>query len=114
MEVNVPGFNGFNLNARLPERTKGKNVAVLSHNTTNHNDPGFLSDDFPRKPAKLYVTAEDDDFDALTLAEWRDEGFQVEYVPMGDGGDDYVTKLERLAKRNLDPCETFGIIGELT
>ncbi|KAF3762717.1 hypothetical protein M406DRAFT_294452 [Cryphonectria parasitica EP155] len=108
MEVNVPGFN---VNAVLPERTKGKNVAVVSQHTTNHNDPGFLSDDFPRNPPKLYVTAESDDFDNLTLAEWRDEGFQVEYVPMGDGGDDYVRKLERLAKKNLGPCETFGIVA---
>lgn len=55
MEVNVPGFN---VGAVLPERTKGKNVAVLSQHGTNHNDPGFLSDDFPRNPAKLYFTAE--------------------------------------------------------
>lgn len=114
MEINVPGFNGFNINARLPERTKGKNVAVVSQHTTNHNDPHFLSDEFPRNPPKLYVTAESDDFDALTLAEWRAEGFQVEYVAMGNGGDEYVDKLERMAKKNLEPCETFGIVGMST
>lgn len=110
MEINVPGFN--NLNVTLPERTKGKNAVVLSQHGPNHNDPSFLSDDFPRNPPKLYITAESDDFDLLTLQEWRDEGFQVEYIPMGKGGDDYVWKLERLAKKNLEPCETFGIVGK--
>lgn len=109
MEINVPGFN---VGAVLPERTKGKNVAILSQHGPNHNDPAFLSDDFPRNPAKLYFTAESDEFDGMTLAEWRNEGFQVEYVPMGDGGDDYVRKLERMAKKNLGPCETYGIVGE--
>lgn len=108
MEVNVPGFN---VNAVLPERTKGKNVAILSQNSTNHNDPNFLSDSFPRNAPKLYLTAESDTFDSVTLAEWRDEGFEVEYIPMGNGGDDYVEKLERLAKKKLGPCETFGIVG---
>lgn len=109
MEVNVPGFN---TNIHLPDRAKGKNAVVLSQNGTNHNDPNFLSDNFPRDPPKLYITAESDDFDAMTLAEWRNEGFNVEYIPMEDGGDEYVQKLERLAKRKLGPCETFGIIGE--
>lgn len=108
MSINVPGFN---TNINLPDRAKGKNAVVLSQNSTNHNDPNFLSDEFPRNPPKLYFTAESDDFDAVTLAEWRNEGFDVEYVPMEDGGDEYVRKLERLAKRNLGPCETFGIIG---
>lgn len=108
MNINVPNF----VNTALPERSKGKNVAILSQNGPNHNDPGFLSDNFPRDPPKLYITAESDDFDVLTLGEWRDEGFSVEYIPMGNGGDEYLRKLERLAKRNLGPCETFGIIGE--
>lgn len=114
VDINVPGFNLGNTNINLPDRAKGKNAVVLSQNQgANHNDPNFLSDDFPRNPPKLYFTAESDDFDAQTLADWRDEGFQVEYVPMGDGGDEYVRKLDRLAKKKLDPCETFGIIGEL-
>ncbi|PSR81293.1 hypothetical protein BD289DRAFT_43377 [Coniella lustricola] len=112
MEVNVPGFNGMNINARLPERTRGKNVAVVSqHTSSSHNDANFLSDEFPRGPPKLYVTSEEDEFDAQTLAEWRAEGFQVEYVALGNGGDEYIDKLERMAKGKLGPCETFGIVA---
>jgi hypothetical protein len=37
---------------------------------------GFLS--FNSHPPRVYVTAEDDDFDETTLQDWRDEG---EVVP---------------------------------
>ncbi|KAK3330020.1 dienelactone hydrolase [Apodospora peruviana] len=101
--------------AALPNESKNKNVAVLKDNWTgpmNHNDPGFLSDDFPRNPPKLYITAEFDEFDPQTLAQWRNEGFNVTYLPMGDGGEAYLRKLRFLHhKKDLGPCETFGIIA---
>src|SRR3954467_13016860 len=103
MNVNLPNV----IKTALPEESRNKNVAILKDNWTgpmNHNDAGFLSDDFPRNPPKLYITAEDDDFDAATLAEWRDEGFNVEYLPMGAGGDAYIRTLRTLhQKRKLGP-----------
>ena len=90
---------------------EGRNVRIISDNGPNHRDPGFLSNDFPRSPPRLYFTAESEDFDELTLAEWRDEGFDVEYLAMGSGGDEYRHKLRALSTRGLGPCETFGIIG---
>ncbi|KAI8957321.1 hypothetical protein F5Y11DRAFT_360939 [Daldinia sp. FL1419] len=95
----------------MPNRGNG-NVGIISSNLgPNHNDPGFLSSDFPRSAPRLYVTAESDEFDLQTLNEWRDEGFNVEYIPMGDGGNEYRIKLESLAKGNLGPCETYGIVA---
>ncbi|KAK0646925.1 hypothetical protein B0T16DRAFT_171036 [Cercophora newfieldiana] len=111
MNVNIPNV----IKTALPEESRNKNVAILKDNWTgpmNHNDPGFLSDDFPRDPPKLYITAETDDFDAATIAEWRDEGFNVEYLPLGAGGDAYTRALRTLhQKRKLGPCETFGIVA---
>ncbi|KAI1775822.1 NTF2-like protein [Hypoxylon cercidicola] len=107
MEINLPGI----VNAAMPNRGNW-NVGIISSNSgPNHNDPGFLSSDFPRSPPKLYITAESDEFDLLTINEWRDEGFNVEYVPMGDGGKEYRTKLDSLSRANLGPCETFGIVA---
>ncbi|KAI1383757.1 NTF2-like protein [Hypoxylon trugodes] len=107
MDINLPNL----VNAAMPNRGD-RNVGIVSYNGgSNHNDPGFLSNDFPRSPPKLYITAEDDDFDVVTLGEWRDEGFNVEYIPMGDGGNDYRTKIQFLSKSDLGPCETFGIIA---
>ncbi|KAI0016093.1 hypothetical protein F4780DRAFT_713656 [Xylariomycetidae sp. FL0641] len=124
MEVNLPGL----VDAAFPNRGNHSHVRVLSHNdggsgsgssssgagtirlgSVNRNDPAFLSDAFPRGQPKLYVTAESDDFDALTLREWRDEGFDVEYLAMGPGYEAKLGSLGRAA--NLGPCETYGIVA---
>ncbi|XDG09815.1 hypothetical protein ABKA04_009430 [Annulohypoxylon sp. FPYF3050] len=107
MEINLPGI----IDAAMPNRGD-RNIGIISsNNSLNHNDPGFLSNDFPHSPPKLYITAESDDFDLVTVSEWRDEGFNVEYIAMGDGGNEYRTKIESLSRANLGPCETFGIVA---
>src|SRR5436190_18146805 len=106
MNVNIPDL----AKAAVPN-AEGRNVRIISDNRPSHRDPGFLSKDFPRSLRRLYFTAESDDFDELTLAEWRDEGFHVEYLPMGNGEDEYRDKPRELSRRGLGPCETFGIIG---
>ncbi|KAK3363660.1 hypothetical protein B0T25DRAFT_51671 [Lasiosphaeria hispida] len=103
------------VHAALPKESRNKNIGILKDNWTgpmNHNDPGFLSDDFPRNPPKLYITAESDEFDAATLSEWRDEGFHVEYLAMKPNRDAYRRTLRTLHRKSkLGPCETFGIIA---
>ncbi|KAI0880541.1 NTF2-like protein [Annulohypoxylon maeteangense] len=107
MEINLPRI----IDATMPNRGD-RNIGIISSsNGFNHNDPGFLSNDFPHSPPKLYITAESDDFDVLTVNEWKDEGFNVEYISMGDGGNEYRTKLESLSRTDLGPCETFGIVA---
>ncbi|KAI1485449.1 dienelactone hydrolase [Biscogniauxia mediterranea] len=110
MEFNIPGI----VNAAVPTRgDRNRNVMILSSNGGgSYNDSGFLSSDFPHSAAKLYVTAESDSFDAQTLREWRDEGFDVEYLPLGDGGAAYAAKLASLAKsNNLGPCQSYGLVA---
>ncbi|KAI0164611.1 dienelactone hydrolase [Xylariaceae sp. FL1272] len=110
MEINLPNL----VNAALPDRKKeGKNAIILSNNMgSNHNESGFLSNNFPRSPPKLFITAEDDVFDDLTLREWRDEGFNVEYLPLGKSEAEYKINLGTLrSTAELGPCETYGIIA---
>jgi hypothetical protein len=90
---------------------EGRNVRVLSQNGPNHRDSNFLSSDFPRGMPKLYITAEQDDFDELTVTEWRDEGFDVEYFSMESQGNEYLQKLKDLSREKMGPCEKFGIVG---
>lgn len=59
---------------------------------------------------RLYITAESDEFDDLTLQAWRDEGFDVQYLPFGAGGKGYVKTLHSL-KDNLGVGGTFAIVG---
>ena len=107
MNLNIPNI----IKAAVPE-SEGRNVQIVSQSGNNYRKPGFLSKDFPRGAPKLYVTAESDDFDDLTLAEWRDEGYDVEYVAMGDSPDAYRRELGLLSRKNMGPCETFGIVGK--
>jgi hypothetical protein len=110
MEINFPNL----VNAALPDRDKkGRNAIILSNNmSSNHNEQGFLSSNFPRSPPKLYITAESDDFDDLTLRAWRDEGFNVEYLSLGAGGAEYRARLASLrTQADLGPCETYGIVA---
>ncbi|KAI3330322.1 hypothetical protein F4824DRAFT_342313 [Ustulina deusta] len=117
MEINFPNL----INTALPGRgdnTSGRNAIILSSNSgPNHNEQGFLSAGFPRGTRKLFVTAESDGFDEDTLRAWRDEGFEVGYVGLGDGDDDvseerYKAALDGLRNTaGLGPCETFGIVA---
>lgn len=62
---------------------------------------------------KLYITAETDDaaqFDQKTLKYWHEEGFDIEYVPFGNGGVEYVNVLKSL-RVGLGMGEAFGIVG---
>lgn len=105
MEINLPGL----INAAT--NREGRIATIISDNRTNYRDAGFLSSDFPRNPPKLYVTAESDDFDQLTVSEWKDEGFNVQYLSMGAGEKEYRAKLASLHSSHLEPCETYGIVG---
>ncbi|KAE9969557.1 hypothetical protein EG328_006800 [Venturia inaequalis] len=62
---------------------------------------------------KLYITAETDDaaqFDQKTLKYWHEEGFDIEYVPFGNGGVEYVNVLKSL-RVGLGMGEAFGIVA---
>lgn len=100
------------IKAAVPE-AEGRSARIISQNVSDHRDPNFLSKDFPRKPPKLYLTAESDEFDAVTISEWQAEGFDVEYLPMGNGGDEYLQKLRGLRGNEMSSFEIFGIVGKL-
>jgi hypothetical protein len=69
---------------------------------------GWLS--FRHSTPTLYVTAEDDEFDVETLSAWRAEGFNVKYVPMGNGGKTYVNTLHHLGDA-MGIGERYAIVG---
>ncbi|KAK0756252.1 hypothetical protein N5P37_011167 [Trichoderma harzianum] len=98
------------IKAAVPE-AEGRSARIISQNVSDHRDPNFLSKDFPRRPPKLYLTAESDEFDAVTIAEWQAEGFDVEYLPMGNGGDEYLQKLRGLRGNEMSSFEIFGIVA---
>lgn len=61
---------------------------------------------------KVFITAEDDDFDEVTLQNWREEGFEVSYLPFTGSREDYILSLQHLADP-LELGENFAIVGLL-
>ncbi|KAL8836233.1 MAG: hypothetical protein Q9170_003010 [Blastenia crenularia] len=58
----------------------------------------------------VVVTAEDPDFDPITLQHWRDEGFEVSYLPFTASRKAYIQQLHHLA----DPLElAYGEAAEV-
>ena len=61
---------------------------------------------------KLVITAKGDEFDQVTIQNWRAEGFEVSYVPFIGPREDYVHYLQHLADL-LELGQDFAIIGML-
>ncbi|KAK3677220.1 hypothetical protein LTR78_002758 [Recurvomyces mirabilis] len=63
------------------------------------------------KNYNIVLTAETDDFDEETITQWREEGFVVKYVPLGnDGGQRYVQRV-RLAGDTFGAAEYYAIVA---
>ncbi|KAK0283647.1 hypothetical protein LTR35_006106 [Friedmanniomyces endolithicus] len=59
---------------------------------------------------KVYVTADDDDFDTLDIQHLRDEGFDAKYLSFGQGGKAYKDTLRHLAD-DLELGENYAILA---
>ena len=73
----------------------------------------FFGNDSTLPRPKLVITAQDEQFDPVTLQNWRAEGFEVFYLPFVGSREAYVHYLQHLA----DPLELgqdFAIIGRLS
>lgn len=77
---------------------------------TPANEP-FLKHLNVQKTPYLFLTAETDDFDEVTVQHWRDEGFVVGYVPLGNGGAEYVRRLHAVADQAVGVSEQYAIVG---
>lgn len=73
-------------------------------------DDNFFTHLRLRKTFHIFISAETDDFDPSITRDWRNEGFSVTYVPFGNGGADYVRKIQGLADRQVGVSEQYAII----
>jgi len=88
----------------------GVNGHANSHTNgaTGSMTTGFLS--FNSHPPKVYITAEDDEFDPVTTQHWKEEDYDVSYHPMGTGGKAYRDLIKSFSL-NLRLGESFAIIA---
>ena len=97
LEVLDSEIDGTTTEKRVTIRRSGpKNMHFSWHNTIS----------LPR----LVVTSDTDDFDTIILQHFKEEGFQVAYLPYTGDKKDYKNKLQHLA----DPLELgdkYAIVG---
>ena len=61
---------------------------------------------------KVFITAKSNDFDQVTVQNWRAEGFEVSYLPFLGCPTDYIHSLQHLAD-SLELGDNFAIVGLL-
>jgi hypothetical protein len=59
---------------------------------------------------RLVLTSDTQDFDQEIIENWKDEGFQVAYLPYDGDKKDYHNKLQHLADP-LELGEKYAIVG---
>ncbi|TKA61623.1 hypothetical protein B0A55_11340, partial [Friedmanniomyces simplex] len=86
---------------------------MMSQNPTRPSFLSFDTDTFGAHTSsmapKVYVTADDDDFDTLDIQHLRDEGFDARYLSYGQGGKPYKDTLRHLAD-DLELGENYAIV----
>ena len=64
---------------------------------------------------RVVLTAEDPDFDPVTIQHWKDEGFEVSYLPLDTTSaatcKAYIQQLQHLADP-LELGEKYALVGQ--
>ena len=76
---------------------------------TNQSD--FFSHLKAARTQHILLAAETDDFDEATSNDWMDEGFQVTYVPLGEGGPEFTRRLHAVADEVVGISDRYAIVG---
>ena len=59
---------------------------------------------------RVVLTAEDEDFDPITIRTWKEEGFQVSYLPFKGSRKEYMREIDHLPDP-LELGEKYAIVG---
>jgi hypothetical protein len=81
-------------------------IKMNGSNGTPNPTSGFLS--FNSHPPRVIVTAEDDEFDEVTIRHWKEEGFDVTYIPMGNGGKLYAQQIKAISSKLSECCPSIA------
>jgi hypothetical protein len=85
----------------------------MSFNTPwfNQQDPSFFNALNKSKVVHVILCADSDDFAEEVIHQWRAEGFNVLYVPFGNGGKDFVERVRRTGE-NTGVGEQYAVVGK--
>jgi hypothetical protein len=93
----LPAADALLTEATRIRRLRGTNVRQMQFSWSNS---------LPR----LIVTSDTSDFDTDILEQWKEEGFQVAYLPYDGDKKSYHNTLQRLADP-LELGEKYAIVG---
>lgn len=88
-------------------------TAIMSFNTPwfNQQDPSFFNSLNKSKVVHVIIAAESDDFAEEVIQQWEAEGFNVIYVPFGNGGKDFVARI-KTAGEYVGVGEQYAVVGK--
>lgn len=107
--MEIPGVD-------IPERKIGKNTH-LKHSFTNNNGTSTTTGtktvnfSWSSPQRRLVVTSDTEDFDEEVLSHFKEEGFEVTYLPYSGSHAGYERKLQHFADP-LEFGEKYAIVGE--
>ena len=106
------------ISTKQPRFCAGTTLALSSHIhamdiTMKADVPSGVKFDWnhSKAPPRLVLIAESEDFDRNTIKNWKDEGFQIMYIPFSGGKKELVTHMHTISDP-LELGETYAIVGE--
>lgn len=79
----------------------------------NNQDPSFFNSLNISKTHNIVLSGETEDFAEEVSQQWRAEGFNVVYVPMLNGGNDYINRIHNTGN-GFGPSEQYAVVGNAT
>lgn len=76
----------------------------------NSQDKSFFNQLNKNKIPRLVITGETEDFDEETIQQFKIEGFDTAYVPMLNGGKEFIERIHRTGD-SFGVGEYYGIVG---
>lgn len=76
----------------------------------NSQDKSFFNQLNQTKIPRLVICGETEDFDDECLQQFKDEGFDTAYVPMLNGGNDFIQRIHRQGD-SFGVGEYYSIVG---
>lgn len=76
----------------------------------NSQDNSFFNQLNKNKIPRLVICGETEDFDEECIKQFREEGFDTAYVPLLNGGNDFIQRIHRTGD-SFGVGEYYGIVG---
>jgi hypothetical protein len=76
----------------------------------NQQDKSFFNSLNKSKIVHVIIAADSDDFSEEVTQQWHDEGFNIIYVPLGNGGKDFLARIKS-AGDNTGVGEQYAVVG---